>query len=370
MNILRIARKIPPSLGGQEHHVVDLSYYQSKYGDKVYIYFGMGDHPKKNPNIISKKIIPNFLYSIIRIDVIQAFLFGLILFLYHLKKNHKKIDIVHIHGDILEIFFAWLVTKRYNAKLIVTFHAGLSNKLWYKKVAPHVFKLPDSMICVSFHIAQQVRHIYPEATCLHNIHSGIFRDKFLRLNNYSFSLPLKVISVGRLHVMKGFDNIILALANKHIKNLVHLTIVGDGPEKKSLQRLADELNLKIDLIGRKTKKEVVKYLHQSHLFVSSSIELKEQTEGTPTVIMEAMAAGLPVIATNVGGAKYILKDKENGFVVKPKNNIAIVTAIKNFIDNEQLLYKQSKQNVYDSIEFDWEKIGLKITNIYKLALKI
>ena len=179
---------------------------------------------------------------------------------------------------------------------------------------------------------------------------------------------MKVISVGRLHAMKGFDSLILAIANKNIKDLVHLTIVGDGPEKNSLQKLANELNLKVDFIGRKTKKEVVEYLHKSHLFISSSIELKKQTEGTPTVIMEAMAAGLPVIATNVGGAKYIMKDKENGFIIESQNHHELTKSLKGFLKNKDLLYRQSRTNVNASIQFDWCNIGHKIRDVYNSTI--
>ena len=88
MNIL--VQKDPPYLGGQEHHVVDLSNYQSKNGDKVYIYFGIGDHPRKSQYNI-KKNKAKFLLLFVRIDVLQAFIFGLILFLYHLIKNIRKL---------------------------------------------------------------------------------------------------------------------------------------------------------------------------------------------------------------------------------------------------------------------------------------
>ena len=368
MKILRIARKLPPCPGGQENHIIDLSTFQINHGNKVIINFGLGNHVNPSLGIMSKRITPKYLLSVIKIDVLQGFVFGLILIFQHYLQKKIKLDIVHVHGDIMEIFFSWLVSKRYKTKLIVTIHAGLSNKYWYKKIAPLILKLPDSIICVSPEIVNQIKKIQPKIYNIHYIHSGIFRNRFIPPKDYVYSLPLKVISVGRLHEMKGFKYLIKALANKKLKKLVHLTLIGDGPERKSLENLAKNINLNVEFLGNKSKEEIINYLHNSHLFVSSSIRLKEQTEGTPTVIMEAMAAGLPVISTNVGGAKFILQEKDNGFIIESKNQAIFIDTLLHFINNKNLSYQQSKNNISKSINFDWSKICLKISNVYKSAL--
>lgn len=370
MNILRVARKLPPCPGGQEHHVIDLSMCQKQNGDKIIINFGLGDQLNPSLGVISKRIISRCILSLIKVDVLQAFVFGLFLFLKHCFQKKVNLDIIHVHGDIIEIFFSWLVSKRHKTKLIVTFHAGLSNKYWYKKIAPLILKLPDSIICVSPEIVQQIKKIQPKISNIYSIHSGIFRNRYIPTDDYVYSLPLKIISVGRLHAMKGFKYLIKALANEKLKNLTQLTLIGDGPERKSLENLAKALNLNIKFLGMKPKEEVIKYLHNSHLFVSSSIKLKEQTEGTPTVIMEAMAAGLPIISTNVGGAKFILKEKNNGFIIEPNNEEKLIETLLDFINNKNLSYQQSKNNISQSINFDWSIVCLKIFNVYNNVIGI
>jgi glycosyltransferase involved in cell wall biosynthesis len=141
-------------------------------------------------------------------------------------------------------------------------------------------------------------------------------------------------------------------------------LVGDGPERTALEALAQREGANVYFMGQRSKEEVVKQLHRSHLFVSSSVQLGEQTEGTPTVVMEAMAAGLPVIVTDVGGAKSLVKDGENGFVIPQADQSALIEAIRRLVDNPGLLDEQSRRNVKDSIQFDWRVIGSRVEKVY------
>ena len=90
MNILRIARKLPPYPGGQEHHVIDLSTYQKKNGNRIIINFGLGDHTNPVLGIISERITPKYLLSFIKVDVLQGFVFGLMLFFRHYLQKKIK----------------------------------------------------------------------------------------------------------------------------------------------------------------------------------------------------------------------------------------------------------------------------------------
>lgn len=364
MNILRIARKLPPRLGGQEYHVVDLSRYQVAQGNSVEISFGLGHHPEPAAGINSRRVVPERLLSVIPIDVLQAAFFGVMVMFSHLLRRRSGVSVVHVHGDVIDIAFAWVVSKLHDARLIVTFHAGLSHKAWYHKIASKVLRLPDSIICVSSDIADQVREIVPLMKNVHSIHSGIYRDRYLSAKHCHYAPPLEVVSVGRLHPMKGYSYLISALADNKLKDKVRLMLVGDGPERAVLEALAQRLEANVCFMGQRSKEEVVKHLHRSHLFVSSSVQLGKQTEGTPTAVMEAMAAGLPVVVTDVGGAKSLIKDGENGFVIPQADQLVLIEAIRRFVDNPGLIDEQSRRNVEDSIQFDWKVVGSLVEKVY------
>ena len=107
----------------------------------------------------------------------------------------------------------------------------------------------------------------------------------------------------------------------------------------------------------------------SKLFIASSIELKKQTEGTPTVIMEAMAAGLPVIATNVGGVSEAIDHELNGIICEPKSD-ELLTAFKNFINNKNL-YKDMGRNGYNTLieSFSMATMTKKLENYFQSFIK-
>lgn len=141
-----------------------------------------------------------------------------------------------------------------------------------------------------------------------------------------------ILSSGRLTYQKGFSFLIDAAnqAQKNNKNWYFL-ILGSGYQQQELQTQIDRYHLKnIRLQG--FCENVHDYYSISDLFVLSSL-----SEGTPNVILEAMANGIPVVATNVNGVNEIIKNRENGIIVPAKNAKALYEAIQYIIDTPQML---------------------------------
>lgn len=348
--------------------MLDLSRYQVGRGAAVEISFGLGNHPEVASGIQSRRTIPKCLLSSVSPDTLQAVIFGFSLVFSHMRGERSRVDLVHVHGDVMEIVFAWLVSKLYRAKLIATIHAGLSHKTWYRAAASWIFTLPDSVICVSPDIEKQVREFVTGITDIYSIPSGIHRETYTARERFPHSVPFQVLSVGRLHSMKGYSYLIEAVADEKLRGKIRLTLVGDGPDRGKLEKLAQRTGANVRFLGRKSKSGVIRELHQSNLFVSCSVQLGEQTEGTPTVVMEAMAAGLPVIITDVGGAKFIVKDIENGFVIPPGESAALINILERVIDDPLVLAKQSRNNIVESAKFDWNVIGSRINKVYESTL--
>lgn len=87
------------------------------------------------------------------------------------------------------------------------------------------------------------------------------------------------------------------------------------------------------------------------------------------VILEAMAAGLPVVATRVGVVPEIIKDYENGFVVEPMNSHQIAEKCLLLLKDEKLREKMSKNNIEKAKEFSWEKVTQSLERLYFTLLK-
>src|SRR4029077_21032506 len=125
---------------------------------------------------------------------------------------------------------------------------------------------------------------------------------------------IKVVTVGRLVPWKQVDQLIKAIAECDEAGLV---VVGDGPDRERLEQLARGGNLgdRVYFAGQRKQEETVSLMAACDLFV-----LNSTYEGLPHVVLEAMSAGLPVVATAVGGTPEVVSDGENGMLIMPDAN--------------------------------------------------
>ncbi len=135
-----------------------------------------------------------------------------------------------------------------------------------------------------------------------------------------------ILSIGRLVPWKGFRMLIKIMPQLlNLRQFACLVIVGDGPDKKTLESMIKNLGLgeKVFLAGKKSKEDLAVYLAASDMFV-----LNSGYEGFSHQILEAMTCGVPVIATAVGGNREIITQGENGFMVRYNDEFNLVEAIK------------------------------------------
>ncbi len=363
MRIARIIEYFPPHVGGMERHGLALTQEQIKLGHEVDVYIGCGD----SKHIMSLQFLP--LYSKIR-----RFWFNIWAYL-AVKKNHKKnpYNIIHIHGDFVEAFFGGKLAEKLVIPAVLTIHAGLNRKFLKPKNAKY-FSNISKIICVSDEIKQDLENIKVAGAKLEVISSGVYLKDFENKNqeeikkiNEQYPKPI-IISVGNLRKSKG--QIYLIEAFKKLKNNFNsaiLLLIGDGPDKKYLKDQAKEIP-GIYFLGRQEHDKIMKYLYASDIFVLPSINAPNDREGTSTVIMEAMAAGLPVIATKVGGNPYLIKDDENGLLVEEKNAQALAQAMIKLIGDENLRQKMRDKNLKDIKQKDWLIIAGLIAKVYESVL--
>lgn len=160
---------------------------------------------------------------------------------------------------------------------------------------------------------------------------GEFYDSISQdeINNYKQILGIKgkkvVLSLGRLSFQKNHKSLIEALLKVKYSNYVVL-VVGEGPLEKELKELCviNGLNDKLQFLGH--RKDINVLLSVSDFLVQSSI-----FEGFPNVFIEAASIGIPIVATNVGSSKTLVKD--NGILVPSNNSESLANAIDNMFDN-------------------------------------
>ncbi|WP_460734359.1 glycosyltransferase [Lysobacter tyrosinilyticus] len=147
----------------------------------------------------------------------------------------------------------------------------------------------------------------------------------------------KLLSVGRLVPMKGFDLLLAALAQLRTRGIeVSCTIIGEGPERERLEKLRAALDLEsaVELPGAMPQSAVVRHMGESTLMVLPCVVAPNgQSDGIPNVLMESMATGLPVISTRISGIPELVEDGVNGCLVPAGDVSALATAIEELLQD-------------------------------------
>lgn len=166
------------------------------------------------------------------------------------------------------------------------------------------------------------------------------------------SSVFKIIVVGILLRYKGYDYLLRALSKIHLKQKWELIVIGDGPEREKLSKLAKDLGINRNIIFGgwiDQMEDLIEKLDQAHLFVLSSL-----TEGMPRVVLEAMARGLPVIATEVGGVPEIVEPE---YLVPPEDSDELAKKISWLGGNTQELRAASEYNFKKALRFKHSKLS-------------
>ncbi len=171
-----------------------------------------------------------------------------------------------------------------------------------------------------------------------------------------------ILFVGRLVNMKGVKDLIEAISVLRERSIrTHVKIVGDGPEMGALKKTAQVkgLSQNITFFGEMHNRDVPVVMSESEIFV-----LPSKNEGFSNTILEAMASGLPIIASRVGGNPSIIIDKESGLLVEPNNPTDIADKIEILINDEALKNKIIESNRSKILKYRWENVAEQLETIY------
>ncbi len=167
-------------------------------------------------------------------------------------------------------------------------------------------------------------------------------------------------SVSNLNPTKGFEYLIDAIPIIKKKfPLISVEIIGAGPERNKLILKVKELGLihNVSLLGG--KKDGYKYIKHWRAFVLPSV-----SEPFGIAALEAMASGVPVVASKVGGLQDIITDKKNGLLVEPRNSDALAKVILQILENMALGAKLKQGGLLRVKDFDWKKIVKELEKAY------
>jgi colanic acid/amylovoran biosynthesis glycosyltransferase len=243
--------------------------------------------------------------------------------------RHEPFDLVLCHfGDVgsrmLPVFEAGMVPS----KFAVVFHgADLSTVIaaqgpdFYKPL----FRRCDRVLPVSDHWARALAQYGcpPEKIRVHHMGVDTRRLEY-RERKLAAGEPVRMISICRFVEKKGLEYAIRALARAlpRLRHAVEYSLVGDGPLLPAMQSLVDELGLsaQVRLLGWQDNDHVRDLLATMHILVAPSVTAQDgDQEGIPVSIMEAMAAGLPVLSTRHSGIPELVTDGVSGWLAPERD---------------------------------------------------
>jgi glycosyltransferase involved in cell wall biosynthesis len=304
-------------------------------------------------------IVPRIKEKKVRI-LLVPFLF---LALYgNLIKLLPKYDVVHAHWIIPQGIIQSFFKKPY----IVTGHGGdvtSLNKGIMKILKRSALKNASYVTTVSKPLLEEVYKIYSVKQS-EVISMGCKVKNFdvrYRQENYFGQGDKKVILfVGRLAEKKGVTYLIEAMKLVDAK----LIIVGSGSLEHELKDQAKDQEEKIQFIGAKTHEELKIIYASADIFVAPSITAKDgDKEGFGLVILEAMASGLPVIASNSGGIPDLITDGVDGLLTREKDSSDIAAKINLLLQNNELYGQMTFNARNTALKYDYEEIAKKYAKI-------
>jgi colanic acid/amylovoran biosynthesis glycosyltransferase len=225
------------------------------------------------------------------------------------------------------------VCEQFGIPLIVQFHGYDAYKhdvlKKFNAAYPVLFKKAQAIICVSKKMQEQLLSLGAPREKLHNIPTGIDTTKF------SGGMPDKVkpvfVSVGRFVDKKAPQLTLLAFYKVHEQFPdARLVMIGEGPLREACIQMARALSIEdaVEFPGVQPPEDIVRQLRRARAFVQHSIVPTDgNSEGTPNVIMEASATGIPVIATWHAGIPEVVMDNHTGLLVNEGDIDAMADAM-------------------------------------------
>lgn len=300
----------------------------------------------------------------------------------------KDIDILHIQ-PLFPLGLLGIMLGRITKKPTVVWARGadIDVHFTFKTPIKWIVKCATSVIALSSNQKRKMETLTKSKTII-VIPNGVRILNSIKQQSKSFSSYLKELStdvssshiintlnsdtkvvlfVGRLEEVKGIHYLLRAIPIilKETPNTLFL-FVGDGNKRKDFIKLSNTFSISNNtlFVQKMPHKELFNFYINSDIFVNPSLR-----EGVSNAVLEAMASGLPVIASKVGGIPDIIKNGETGLLIKPKNVNQITHSILKLLKSADLrnLYGTNAKNYV--LNLSWDKIARRVINVYKNSMR-
>jgi colanic acid/amylovoran biosynthesis glycosyltransferase len=255
--------------------------------------------------------------------VVEAFLLGLWMSRRGLRHLH-----VHFGGAVSTV--AMLAAEAWGFDYSMTIHGPEEFYEAEQCYLPRKIERAKFIFCISdFCRSQLMKYSHPvHWNKMHVVRLGVDTEEFRPVSREP-KVPLQIVCVGRLVAAKGQHILLQAFSRVRSKGqAVHLTYIGDGPDRTSLEREVAEYRLgeHVTFRGALNHDQTREQMAKADIFALASF-----AEGIPVALMEAMAMGIPCVSTSVAGIPELIRDNVDGLLVPPSSAESFASAIESLV---------------------------------------
>src|SRR5260370_20171683 len=246
----------------------------------------------------------------------------------------REIDVIHTHNPLVHHYGVLAALQTRSSIVVQTVH-GIST-LYMHRWAFALYRaacgLTDKVVSVCEAVNDAIRSrvkVSQKRTCV--IDNGIELDELLAVPARDTGSPFVFGSIGRLVPVKDHSSLLQAFAILRQRGAdCRLEILGIGKLESELRKMAQSLGVAEEVVFRGWSRDIAGFLSGIDALVLSSV-----SEGLPLTVLEAMAAGKPVVATAVGGVPEIIREAECGWLCEPSNPPTLAAAMIQAMDKER-----------------------------------
>lgn len=244
---------------------------------------------------------------------------------------------VHVHFAGSAARTAFWLKKLFGVEYSITAHANDIFRDEPRERLEQIFRAAAVVVTVSEFSLRYLRDNFPlQRNKFYRVFNGIETERF-PTSSFPGGRPL-IVSVGRYIAKKGFCTLVEACSRLDLRDF-ECHIIGNGPLEESLKEQAALLGVqdRVLITGPKPEGEIKRLLERSRIFALACTRASDGAmDNLPTVIMEAMAAGLPVVSTDVAAVSEMVVEGETGFIVPEKDSVAFAQRMACLMDDPEL----------------------------------
>ena len=293
--------------------------------------------------------------------------------LYFLKKlKDRKIEHIHAHFAFIASEIGCLLSRQLGVKFSFTAHAQDIYLNPAYKLNQLLREASFAITCTKYNRDYIDKVTGNKNNKLAVVYHGIDITKWqVNTTNRKLSNPkIRILSVARLVEKKGLLFLLRAIKLLIDKGYrAHCTIIGKGPLRKKMEKYVKDFGLYnyVDIPGFLPQSELKQYFINADIFILPCIVAENKDrDGLPNVILEAMVMGVPVISTNISAIPEVIEHRETGFLVREKDEQAIVNTITELWNDRKLYMKiseDSKRKIFK--EFSIERSTDELVTIFR-----